>query len=85
MTSVSRSSRFPTEVAIITTWHAKDSLEDAIDFFATCAAPTDGFALDSDFRLVICVANQQWAAQADEFLQSAEFFIRGELDNAKSW
>lgn len=60
---------------IMTTWHAKDSLEDAIDFFATCAVPSDGFALDSDFRLVICVANQQWAAQANTSLESAKFFI----------
>jgi hypothetical protein len=60
---------------IMTTWHAEDSLEDAIDFFATCAVPTEGFAADSDFRLVICVANQQWAAQADKSLQSAQFFV----------
>jgi hypothetical protein len=60
---------------VMTTWHAKDSLEDAIDFFATCAVPTDGFAPDSDFRLVICVANQQWAARANKSLQSAKFFV----------
>jgi hypothetical protein len=60
---------------IMTTWHANDSLEDAIDFFATLAVPTDGFAPDSDSRLVVCVANQQWAAQADKFLQSAKFFV----------
>ncbi len=60
---------------IMTTWHAKNSLEDAIDFFATCAYPTDGFASDSDFRLVICVANPQWAAQANKSLQSAQFFV----------
>ena len=60
---------------IMTTWHAKDSLEDAIDFFATSAAPTEGFAPDSDFRLVICVANQPWAAQANQYLQSAKFFV----------
>jgi hypothetical protein len=60
---------------IMTTWHAKDSLEDAIDFFATCAAPTDGLASESDFRLVICVANHLWAAQANVSLQSAEFFV----------
>jgi len=60
---------------IMTTSHAKDSLEEAIDFFATCAMPTDGFAPDSDFRLVICVANQQWAGQADSLLKSAKFFV----------
>ena len=64
-----------TSDVVITTWHAKDSLEDAIDFFATSAVPTDGFAADSDFRLVICVANQQWAAQANQYLQSAKFFV----------
>lgn len=60
---------------IMTTWHAKDSLEDAIDFFATSAVPTDGFASDSDFRLVIVVANQHWADQANKSLRSAKFFV----------
>jgi hypothetical protein len=60
---------------VMTTWHAKDGLEDAIDFFATCAVPTDGFAPDSDFRLVICVANEQWAARANKSLQSENFFV----------
>jgi len=29
---------------ITTTWHGDENLEEAIDFLATCAAPTDGFA-----------------------------------------
>jgi hypothetical protein len=60
---------------VMTTWHTTDTLEDAIDFFASCAVPTDGFARDSDFRLVICVSNEQWAARANKFLQSAKFFV----------
>jgi len=59
---------------VMTTWHTSDSLEDAIDFFATLAVPTDGFAPDSDFRLVICVSNEQWAVRANKSLQSAKFF-----------
>jgi hypothetical protein len=60
---------------IMTTSHAKESLEEAIDFFLTCAVPTDGFAADSEFRLLICVANKEWAAQANSLLQSARFFV----------
>jgi hypothetical protein len=60
---------------VMTTWHADETLEEALDFFTTCAVPTDGFAPDSDFRLVVCVGNPDWAAQATKFLRSAEFFV----------
>ena len=59
---------------IMTTWHANDPLEEALYFLATLAVPTDGFLPDSDFRLVICVANPGWAAFANSFLQSTKFF-----------
>lgn len=55
---------------IMTTWHAKHRLEDAIDFFATCAVPTDGFAPDSDFRVVTCVSNEHWATEAKRLRRS---------------
>lgn len=60
---------------VMTTWHDDETLEEALDYLATCAVPTDGFTPDSDFRLVISVANQQWAAQAQKFLESAKFFV----------
>jgi hypothetical protein len=59
---------------IMTTWQARDTLEEALDFFAESAVPTDGFTPDSDFRLVICVNNLEWATAASRFLQTAEFF-----------
>jgi hypothetical protein len=59
---------------VMTTWHDHHNLEEALDFFATCAAPTDGFTPDSNFRLVICVNNADWATAASRFLQSAKFF-----------
>ena len=64
-----------TSDVIMTTSHGNETLEEALDFLATCAVPTDGFTPDSDFRLVISVANQQWAAQARKFLGSVKFFI----------
>ena len=63
-----------TSDVVMTTWHDDETLEETLDFLATCAVPTDGFAPDSDFRLVISVANQQWATQAQKFLESAKFF-----------
>jgi len=51
----------------------RDTLEKALDFFATSAIPTDGFKSDSSFRLVMCVGTSDWAATAAKFLQSADF------------
>jgi hypothetical protein len=58
---------------IMTTWHANESIEEAIGFFAACAVPTDGFVTDSDYRVVVCVANEVWATEANKFLSGAEF------------
>jgi hypothetical protein len=59
----------------ITTWHQHDTLEQALDFFVTCAVPTDGFAPGSGFRLVICIGNPDWKATAGHFLESAKWFV----------
>jgi len=63
------------EDIVMTTWHDDESLEEALDFLATCAVPTDGLTPDSSFRLVMCVDNPSWAATATQFLRSAEFFV----------
>jgi hypothetical protein len=60
--------------AVMTTWHENETLEEALDFFTTLAVPTDGFAADSTFRLVICLENPDWAETATRVLQSTEFF-----------
>lgn len=60
---------------VMTTWHDDDSLEEALDFFATCTVPTDGFLEDSGFRVVISVRHPEWAAAATHFLRAADFFI----------
>jgi hypothetical protein len=58
---------------IMTSWHARDSLAGALDFFATCAVTTAGFKADSSFRLVVCVGNSDWAEIAKRSLDSARF------------
>jgi hypothetical protein len=59
---------------VMTTWHNDDTLEEALEFFTTSAVPTDGFANDSSFRLVICVGNPDWGETASRVLQSTELF-----------
>ena len=58
---------------VMTTWHSQDTLEEALDFFATFAIPTDGFKRDSGFRVVVCLSNSGWAAIARSVIGSAEF------------
>jgi hypothetical protein len=60
---------------IMTTWHDDETLEEAVDFFATCAVPTEGFLPESEFRLAICLNNSDWAKQVRHRLESAKFFL----------
>ena len=64
----------PDDVIMIT-WHEHETLEKALDFFATCAVPTDGYAADSRYWLVICVGNPESAARATRFLTSLKYLI----------
>ena len=63
------------EDVVMTTWHDNDSLEEALDFFGRCALPTDGYIEDSSFRVVMCLANRDWAAIATRFLRASASFI----------
>ena len=59
---------------IMTTWHANESLEEALEFFKTSALPMEGFVADSDFRVVACISNAQCAVTASRVLQSTRAF-----------
>ena len=56
---------------VMTTWHDDEDLEEALFFFATCAYPTDEYAIDSEYWLAICVGNPEWAETAEDFLHSS--------------
>jgi len=48
---------------VMTTWHAKDSLKAALDFFIDCTEPDETYAPHGcDRGLIICVANPKWKA-----------------------
>lgn len=55
---------------IMTTWHADESIEEALEFFTMSALPTEGLLADSDFRVVACIGNPEWATIASRVLQS---------------
>lgn len=46
---------------IMTTWHADEALEDALDFFIDLAHPTEGFAGGSESWVALVINNSEWA------------------------
>jgi hypothetical protein len=58
---------------VMTTWHANDSLDEALDFFARFAHPPGGFESGSDYWLAISVGNSEWVALIRRILSRAEF------------
>jgi hypothetical protein len=60
---------------VMTTWHARHTLKQALDFFATCAVPSDGYIEHSDYWLVVCIGHPEWMAIAMRFLKATPFLI----------
>jgi hypothetical protein len=48
---------------VITTWHAKESLPNALWFFANCVEPDDGFIANCTDWVALSVANKAWLHQ----------------------
>jgi hypothetical protein len=58
---------------IMTTWHEKDTLDEAFDFFLSkWACPTEGFIPDSDYRVAMAVNNPAWAATMRQRLERVD-------------
>jgi hypothetical protein len=58
---------------VMTTWHDKETLEEAVEFFTSCACPSEGFQPDSKYWVAICLQNREWEATIREHLQPADF------------
>jgi hypothetical protein len=54
----------------MTTWHKDESLEEALEFFGQWARPTDGYAANSNYWLVVCAGHPEWASTAAKYLQA---------------
>jgi hypothetical protein len=61
------------EDTVMTTWHEKENLSEALDFFVKWAYPTDGFEADSNYRVAVCLDNSEWAATIRHQLGQADF------------
>jgi hypothetical protein len=52
---------------LMTTWHAKESLGEAVDFFLTCTVPDEEYAPNGcPYGLVVTVGSIDWATQIEQ-------------------
>ena len=57
---------------LMTTWHAKESLSDAINYFLTCTVPDDEYAPDGCAHgLVVEVGSPEWATGVEKLLRES--------------
>ena len=53
---------------LLTTWHAKETLEEVAWYFAWATQPADAYLQDSEFWLAICVGENEKAERLDSYL-----------------
>ena len=71
------------EDVVMTTWHSKDSLEEALEYFAECASPTDGYSKGCQDYIVAC--EPQYAQRIRAYFSSnADHEVAPGDDPAKS-
>jgi hypothetical protein len=57
---------------VMTTWHARESLQEALWFFKTCAMPAESFDPSNCDRFAVAVGNLNWGPEMEKALQSIE-------------
>lgn len=53
----------PRKRTVMTTWHSKEFLSEALWFFANCVEPDEGFQQDCTDWVALSVTNEAWAQQ----------------------
>jgi len=53
----------PRDRVVMTTWHSKESLSEALWFFEHCAEPAEGFAANCRDWVALSVESTSWAQQ----------------------
>jgi hypothetical protein len=71
---------FDIEPVIMTTWHAKDSLDEALWFFVSYAYPDDGYRDTSGAALAISIGKPGWDEQIRRRLADLESLRRDVVD-----
>ena len=54
---------------LMTTWHDREALEDALEFFVWNSCPTVSYLNESSVWLILSVANPAWSAAVREHFQ----------------
>jgi hypothetical protein len=71
---------FDVEPVIMTTWHAKESLDEALWFFVSCAFPDDGYRNTSRTALAISIGKPDWQEQIHRRLSDLDSLARDIVD-----
>jgi len=69
---------------VMTTWHARDSLREALWFFKLCAIPNESIVPADCDRFAVAVGNSEWAAEMEKALQSIEGDADDEVEPLES-
>jgi hypothetical protein len=57
---------------LMTTWHSKESLAEAVDYFLACTIPDEDYAPDGCSRaLTIVVGSGDWATEMERHIRSS--------------
>ncbi len=61
---------------IMTTWHTRDSFEEALRYFLVCATPAAAYEETCRTWLAVAVGSNAWAGQLEESLRDPEALMR---------
>lgn len=70
------------ENVIMTTWHAHDSLDDALRYFLDAATPAEDYRAACRTWLAVSVGSDEWAVQIERALADPTAFIGADEDDA---
>lgn len=60
----------PSGSVIMTTWHDKETLEEALWFFVNCSSPDAAYADSCHAGIAITIGNSHWAKQVAGYLSN---------------
>lgn len=61
----------PLRPTLMTTWHADQPLEEALDFIGRDAVPTEPFQATCRDVIVAVIANPEWSSLARRYLEAS--------------
>jgi hypothetical protein len=66
----------PKDSCIMTTWHASESLQEALYFFLVLSSPSEHYVDVTRAALAISVGSPGWAAEIEEALNHPQDFVK---------